>query len=593
MKKITVAEKTDNAANLDTLFYRELIAWIIANIPDKKKLFMKKKSLIKEVYGNQASSKRIPTDIEVYMNSSVNDAPHIKDILLTKPARTMSGVAVVATMSAPFSCPHGTCTYCPGGPNSKQGNVPKSYVGNEPSTMRGIRNDFDPYRIIFNRLEQYIVLGQNPDKVDQIIMGGTFPSFPEKYQKRYIYYSFKAYNDFSRLFFRNGKLDFECFKTFFELPGKVNDEERIERIKNKILQEKDRNDLTTIEEEQKINETSAIRCIGLTIETKPDWATKSHALKLLDFGATRIELGVQTVYDEVLKAVNRGHDMNDTRSSIADLKDLGFKINFHMMPGLPDKDGKRISKEKDITSLKQIFADETLKPDMLKIYPCMVMPGTPLEKQYDSGLFVPLNAKDAIEIIVEAKKYVPEYCRIMRIQRDIPTYSITAGVERTNLRQDVDKACREQKIKCRCIRCREIKNKILNVKPEIIVRQYQASAGKEFFISMESNDILLGFVRLRFPPRSIHPAISHDSAIIRELHVYGSAVAIGDLDTHKTQHKGIGRELMEYAEEIALKNGKNKIIVISGVGAREYYRKIGYTKEGPYMTKYINHLNNK
>lgn len=561
-------------------FYEEIIDWIKKEKPDKLTLSKKKRELSKK------HKIDMPTDINIYLNASKEDAPIIRSYLQTKPTRTGSGVAVIATMTKPINCPHGSCIYCPGGIDSFYGDVPKSYTGKEPSTMRGMRNDYDPYRIVFNRLEQYIVIGQNPDKVDQIVMGGTFTAFPKKYQHDYIYYSFKAYNDFSKMFFKDGELDIDKFKEFFELPGDINDSGRRERIREKILELKNK-DIKTLEEEHSNNEESSIRCIGLTIETKPDWAFADKGIELLNLGTTRIELGIQTVYDDILRYINRGHGAEDAKKAIADLRDLGFKLNFHMMPGLPDTDGTRISKEKDIESLKEIFSNPDYRPDMLKVYPCMVMPGTELEKKYNEGTFEPLSTEDAAEIIVEMKKVVPEYCRIMRIQRDIPTYVTTAGVGRTNLRQYVDELAKKENVHCRCIRCREVKFTEVKEEPHLIVREYDASGGKEFFISMEADDKLLGFVRLRLPPRQLHPSITQTSALIRELHVYGQAVKIGGVDSEKTQHRGYGRKLMQKAEEIAKQHGKDKMIVISGVGVRGYYRKLGYKLEGPYMVKGI------
>jgi elongator complex protein 3 len=506
-------------------FYTEIIEWIKEEKPDKIKLSKHKKDLCKKY-----KIKDIPTDINIYLNATSEDAKIIRSYLQTKPMRTGSGVAVIATMTKPINCPHGSCIYCPGGIDSFFGNTPKSYTGKEPSTMRGIRNDYDPYRIVFNRLEQYVVIGQNPDKVDQIIMGGTFTAFPKNYQHDYVYYSFKAYNDFSNMFFINGELDIDKFKEFFELPGDINDSGRKDRIREKILQLKNR-DVKTLEAEQKDNEDSSIRCIGLTIETKPDWAFADKGIEMLNLGTTRIELGIQTVYDEILRYINRGHGAEDAKRAIADLRDLGFKLNFHMMPGLPDIDGKRISKEKDIQSLREIFSNPDYRPDMLKIYPCMVMPGTVLEKSFKERKFIPLSTEDAADIIVEMKKVVPEWVRIMRVNRDIPTYATTAGIGRTNLRQYVEQLAKEKGVKCKCIRCREVGHVLLEKNTslgevKIIVREYDASNGKEYFISAEDveNDIIFGYCRLRFPPRSLHPSITLNTAIIRELHVYGQGI---------------------------------------------------------------------
>jgi elongator complex protein 3 len=564
-----------------TNYFQEIIKWIKEKKPSKDDLAKYKVKLCKKLKISD-----IPTDIEIYLNASEKDMQEIRQYIETKPTRTGSGVAVIATMTQPSNCPHGSCTYCPGGINSVFGNVPKSYTGKEPSTMRGIRNDYDPYRIIFNRLEQYIVLGQNPEKVEQIIMGGTFCALAPEYMKDFIYFSFKAYNDFSKLFYKKGELDLKKIKEFFELPGDVNDKSRASKIKSKVMEIRNFG-IKSLEEEQKINETAAIRCIGLTVETRPDYGYAEQGIKLLELGVTRVELGVQTVYDDILKAVNRGYTTKETKKSICELRDLGFKLNFHMMPGLPTKEGDRIDRIKDITNLKKVFDDKNYRPDMLKIYPAMVMAGTPLEELYNKGIFKPLSTEEAADIIVEAKRFVPEYCRIMRIQRDIPSNAIVAGVDKTNLRQYVQKISNDREVFCRCIRCREIKKEEINGKPEIIVREYEACKGKEFFISAEIKDKILGFVRLRLPTRSLHPAITLASGLIRELHVYGSATGIGKTEDDKTQHHGIGKKLMAKAEEIAKKEGKNKMIIISGVGVREYYKKLGYQREGPYMVKSI------
>ncbi len=574
-------------------YFEVLIDWIKANKPNKAQIHEKKVELCKSL-----GRKIVPTDIEVYMNANHTDLPLIQKYLQTKPTRTSSGVTVVATMSAPGLCPHGACTFCPGGLGSFYGDTPMSYTGNEPSTMRAMRNEYDPYRIIFNRLQQYIILGQHPDKVEQIIQGGTFPSYSKQYQEDYCYYSFKAYNDFSKEFFarnaESGEWEFllEKFKAFFELPCAVGDKQRHERIKEKILAIKSQNK-KTLEDEQVENETTAIRCIGLTIETKPDWGFGEHGLDFLRLGATRVELGVQTVYDDILQAVNRGHTIQDTWKSVRELRDLAFKLNFHLMPGLPTPQGPKISKERDIESIRQIFQDNHYKPDMIKIYPCMVMPGTPLEKEWKDGKFSPITTQEAGEVIVEAFRYVEPWCRIMRIQRDIPTWATTAGVDRTNLRQYVDEIAAQRGIKSRDIRAREPRTNAYSGEPHIVVNEFEAGDGREFFISMEAknengtDDCLLGFVRLRFPSQCLHPAITPTSGLIRELHVYGAAVPIGVSDDGKVQHRGFGRQLMAKAEEIAKEHGRDKIIVISGVGVRDYYRKIGYEREGPYMVKKI------
>lgn len=528
---------------------------------------------------------RVPTDIEVLLN--IKDHDKLKTDLKTKPTRSGSGVAIVAIMAPPKGCPHGKCTFCPGGPGSPFGTVPQSYTGKEPSTLRAIRNNYDPYLIVMNRLEQYIVMGHSPEKVEVIIQGGTFPALKKNFQEEFVTLVFKAMNDFSDLFYERGEFDLTKFKEFFELPGDIKNEGRAERIHDNLLQLKEKN-IKSLEEEQTRNEKSHIKCVALTIETKPDWGFFEHGNHMLKLGCTRIELGVQSTFDLPLKLTNRGHDINDTIRSLRELKDLGFKINAHYMPGLPGIKNK----EEDLEGMKNLFSNPDFRPDMMKVYPCMVFPGTKMYDDWKQGKFTPITTQEAAEIIAKWKKYVPRYCRIMRVQRDIPSFQVEAGVDKTNLRQYVDEVCLRESIKCQCIRCREPNpskplSKLGDV--DINVEEYDASNGKEFFISVENDKYILGLCRLRFPSeqkeqsKEIRKEITPKSALIRELHVYGEAAPIGG--DASVQHKGLGRKLMSRAEEIAKQNGKNKIIVISGVGVRGYYEKLGYHKEGPYMVK--------
>lgn len=524
--------------------------------------------------------KHIPTDIEILLHAKQEDLPKLKH-LQTKPTRSISGVTPIAVMSKPQKCPHGACIMCP---SMTKKNVPQSYTGKEPATMRGIRNNFDPYLQVFNRLEQYIVTSHIPEKVELIIMGGTFPAFPIKYQNNFVKYCFKAMNDFSKLFFCKGKLNIKKFKDFFELPGAVGDPIRTKHVQSKLRKLKKQNK-TKLETEQKKNERFKIRCVALCIETRPDYGMLEHGKQMLKLGCTRVELGIQSVYDDVLKRIKRGHTTEDTKKSIRILKDLGFKISGHYMPGLPG-----IEKEKDLKGMKRLFTDSGYKPDMLKIYPCIIVKESELYNEWKKGEFKPLRTEEAAKLIAKFKKYIPTYCRVQRIQRDIDSNVIEDGVKMTNLRQYIHN---KFKVKCRCIRCREVghvlrKNKNIKVKsPKIIVKKYRASKGTEFFISAEDtkNDILFGFCRLRFPSQTLIPEINKKSALIREIHVYSSALALGKKSTSSFQHRGTGKRLLETAESIALNNGKTKMVIISGIGVREYFRKFGYQKEGTYMTK--------
>ncbi|HDM43658.1 MAG TPA: tRNA uridine(34) 5-carboxymethylaminomethyl modification radical SAM/GNAT enzyme Elp3, partial [Candidatus Woesearchaeota archaeon] len=507
----------------------------------------------------------MPTNIEILLHAKPEDVEKLG--LLAKPTRTISGVAVIAVMAYPFACKHGKCLMCPGGPASIFGDVPQSYTGREPATLRAIRNKFDPYMQIFNRLEHYVVMGHSPEKVELIVMGGTFPSFDWRYQKRFIAFCYKAMNDFSHLFFKKDRFDFIRFKEFFLLPGSVGDKERIKRISAKVRRLKGKSDLL---KEQIKNERSKIRCVGLTIETRPDFAKLKHANRMLLLGCTRVELGVQSVYDRALKAIKRGHSVKDSIKAMRVLKDLGFKINAHYMIGLPS-----VSAKDDIAGLRELFSNPDFRPDMLKIYPCLVVEGTELYQLWKKGKYRPLSVEDAAKIIIEFKRIVPEYVRIMRVQRDIPDFMISAGPKLTNLRQYIQEKMKKLGLKCKCIRCREIGRSGLKKigKLDYKILSYEASKGSEFFISAEYKDWIVGFCRMRFPSQCLRKEITERSALIRELHVYGTAIPIGktansDRLAIQVQHRGVGKRLMSIAEQLAKENGKNKMVVISGIGVR-------------------------
>jgi elongator complex protein 3 len=584
-------------------FYTEIINELLKKKHSKKQINQLKTKLCAKY-----QLKKIPTDIDIMLHAKEKELKIIKKYLLTKPMRSRSGVTPIAVMSAPYACPHGKCTFCPGGPGSEFGDVPQSYTGHEPSTMRAIRANYDSYIIVFNRLEQFVVSGHIPQKAEVIIQGGTLPGTPREYQINFVKDIYQALNDFGALFFKKTKdrkeieMNIEKVKEFFELPGEIGREGRQERMNKKILEVKNRegqyvkffhkslpnevrrSDL--LEKEEKRNETAAIRCVGLTIETKPDWGFAEHGNLMLELGATRVELGVQSVYEDALRVTHRGHTRADSIRSIKELKDLGFKLNFHYMLGLPTT-----TKEMDIVGLRTLFDSVAYKPDMLKIYPCMVMKGTPLYHVWKAGKYQPMTTATAAEIIAEFMRYVPSYCRIMRVQRDIPTNVTEAGVDKTNLRQYIEKIMQEKNITTKEIRAREIgsvleKNPELKLNtPEIVVQEYEASSGREFFISLEDikNDVLFGFIRLRFPSQCLRKEITQTSALIRELHVYGEATALGKQGT--VQHRGMGKQLMKKAEEMAKQHGKDKVVVISAVGTREYYKKLGYSQEGVYMVK--------
>ena len=552
------------------------------NVADQAGFNRIKMSLVK-----RAGLKSIPRNIDIASFATNDERQELKELLTIKPTRTISGVATIAIMPRPIACRHGKCSYCPGGPGSVFGSVPQAYTGKEPATRRAIRNSYDPYLQTSNRVEQYLAMNKVPDKIEMIIMGGTYTSFPIGYQEEFIKYSYKALNDLSDKFFEgpgNEYMDLEKFNEFFKLPGNLADENRTTAIQEQLLLLKNSPADVGLESEQLRNEKAKMRLVALCFETRPDWANEPQIDMMLKLGATRVEIGVQTVYSEVLDRIKRMHTVEDSISATRKLKDSFLKVGYHMMPGLPG-----VTLEQDLESLGQIVKNPDFMPDAIKIYPCMVMRGTPLFEQWKKGEYLPPTTEQSAEIIAEFKRDVPEWLRIMRVQRDIPTFMTESGVDRTNLRQYVERKMEEKNVKCRCARCREPRSKEIswdNV--EIKKQEYDSSCGKELFISCEDtkNDLLIGFARMRKPGMPHRPEIDGNTLGIRELHVYGPAVNLQKKDKAAAQHRGIGKSLLAEAERLAAEDydGK-KMLVISGVGVREYYKRLGYEREGPYMAK--------
>ena len=498
------------------------------------------KTRIAEKYGLST----IPSNSELIHCLKPEEKRRLLKVLRRKTVRTISGVTIVAAMTKPWPCPRKEpCAYCPGGPSH---GVPQSYTGHEPAAMRGLQHDFDPYRQVKHRIKQLEAIGHNVDKVELIIMGGTFPAMPIDYQEYFIK---------------------ECL-------------DAITDVRSSSLEEAKRN-----------AEVSRIRNVGITVETRPDWCKEPHVDRMLSFGVTRVELGVQNIYDDIYVLVNRGHTVKDVIEATRILKDSGLKVVYHMMPGLPGSDFDR-----DLEAFRRIFSDPMFRPDMLKIYPCLVIKGTKLYDWWIKGLYKPYTTEEAAELIAEIKKMVPEWIRIMRIQRDIPAYLIEAGVKMSNLREIALKKLRAKGMRCRCIRCREVGHRWLkdHVKPDpenikVLVRDYEASEGKEFFISVEDpiNDVLIGYLRLRIPSSKAHrPEIANKKAsIIRELRVLGPLVPVGKRSSEEYQHKGYGKLLMKKAEEISVEQDCKKILVTSALGTKRYYMRFGYSYDGPYMSK--------
>ena len=548
---------------------RKIIEDIISGkISTRRDLEVSKRQLCRDL-----KLSRFMSNADILNYATLEEKELVSGILKKKPTRTMSGVAIVAVMCHPHKCPHGRCFYCP-----ESDIAPPSYTGEEPAALRGRMYDFHPYVQCFNRLKQLKTIGHPIDKVELIIMGGTFPSRDLCYQEWFVSQCLKAMTDFG-LIIENKPDNFEYDMNFDE----------IHSFEKGVLKSYPPSDYVLIDDVQKANETSKVRCVGMTFETRPDYCKKEHINRMLDFGVTRVELGVQTLSDELYEKIKRGHTIADVIEANQLLRDSAVKVAMHMMPGL-------FSDEKqDLKMFKQLFSDDNFKPDMLKIYPCLVTKGSELYDLWKEGKYAPYTDEEAVELIVKVKKILPKWVRTMRIQRDIPSTLIEAGVKKSNLGELVYNRLDEEHISCQCIRCREIGHKKTSRNYslddfEFMSERYNACGGEEHFLSIEdfNQESIAGFLRLRFPSKNhFRPEIRDETALVRELHVYGNMIKIGDKNPKIGQHTGFGERLLREAENLAIDNGKEEIAIISGIGTRNYYRKFGYEKVGPYMLKSI------
>jgi len=450
-----------------------------------------------------------------------------------KPSKTLAGVTPIAVMCKPRKCKHGTCLYCP------SLDVPQSYTPLSPPVIRAKMLNYNPEKQVKARLKAYKIMNHPTDKIEIIIMGGTFLQYPEKYQYNFIKLIYDALNN----------------KT----------------SKN-------------LEQAKKLNEKAKHRCVALCIETRPDTCSEKEIKRMLNFGCTRVELGVQCLDNKIYKKINRGHKVEDVIKATKLLKNAGFKVFYHIMPGLPGS-----NPEKDLQMFKEIFQDERFKPDGLKIYPCQVIKGSQLEKLYKQGKFKPYTKEQTEKLLIKMLKIIPEYCRVMRIMREIPPVYLVAGTTRIDLRKDIEAEIRRKKKKLKEIRFREIgfalrdkhKKEKINQNLKLKISSYRASKGKEYFLQFINKDnILFGLLRLRIFGKG-----KEKKAFVRELHVYGKALALGEKSKESTQHQGLGKKLMKKAEEITKKNKIKELTVISGIGVRKYYKKLGYRLEEDYMVK--------
>lgn len=497
---------------------------------------------VKRLVAGRYGLGKVPSNAEILEASPEELREELRRLLLRKPVKTISGVAVVTVITPMRSCPHGGCIYCPGGSEA-----PKSHTGVEEVVRQAQLVDYDPYLQVLAQIGKLERMGHEVDKVELIFIAGTFTALPRGFQKWFVKRCLDALNG---------------------------------------------SDSGSLEEAlRKAEEDPKHRISGITVETRPDWAKRPQAENLLALGVTRVELGVQLPDDGIYRLINRGHTVEDVVEATQILKDLAFKVGYHLMPNLPGSD-----LEKDLEAYRMIWDDPRFRPDTIKIYPTLVLPGTKLYDLWRNGLHEPYSDEELVELLAKWLELTPPYARIQRIQREIPLNLAAAGNRIANLREVVENKLREKGLRCRCIRCREAGHRMLKegVRARIedarlLVRRYEASGGVEYFISYEDpvKDVLFGFIRLRLPSKVLRKELE-GAALVRELHVYGKMVPVGrggrsDLEL---QHRKLGSRLLREAERIASEElDAGKVVVISGVGVRKYYYKRGYRPDGFYVSK--------
>ncbi|PIQ83881.1 MAG: tRNA uridine(34) 5-carboxymethylaminomethyl modification radical SAM/GNAT enzyme Elp3 [Candidatus Omnitrophica bacterium CG11_big_fil_rev_8_21_14_0_20_63_9] len=456
----------------------------------------------------------------------------LERILTLNSIRSDSGIATVTVITEPYACP-GRCVYCP-----TEARAPKSYLTNEPAVMRALRNDYDPHRQVTERLSTLHETGHATDKVELIIKGGTWSFYPAAYQRHFIQRCFEAAN--------------VCAAD-------------------------------SLEDAQRANETAKSRLIGITIETRPDYVDGAEILRLRELGVTRVELGVQSLEARVLELIVRDHGVDAVQRATRLLKDAGIKVAYHLMPNLPGA-----TPESDLESARQIFTDEAYQPDTIKLYPCVVIETADLFSWWRQGRYQPYDDDTLLQLLIGIKSLTPPHVRIERVIRDIPSTSIRAGCLVTNLREEAQRRMAAQGLRCRCIRCRQVRS---DARGRFTLTRcaYPASGGTEIFLSFEdaTTDRLASLLRLRIPSQD-HASIPalRGAALVRELHSYGHHLPLLEHSDAAVQHHGFGQRLLQEAERIAREEcAMPRMAVIAGVGVREYYRRFGYALQDTYMVK--------
>lgn len=467
---------------------------------------------------------------ELVNQGLITASPELLKLLTTRGIRTMSGVTPFAVMTKPYVCP-GLCTFCP-----LELGMPKSYLSDEPAAARAKQMNFDPKLQIESRLTQLEETGHDTDKIEVIVIGGTFSNYPETYKR-----------------------------SFFK--------DIIDTINGVVS-----NDL---ESAQIFNESAPRRIVGISVETRPDWIDEKEVRLLRELGVTKIQVGVQAFDEAILKRIKRGHTLDRVGEATRLLKDAGIKVCYHFMPNLPGSNSDLDRKMAHI-----MYEDKRFKPDFVKIYPAQVIAGTEMFNEWQRGEFVPYDDELLKEVLKDVKKITPPFVRIDRLVRDISKKWVSAGTKATNMRQYIQLEMKKEGWSCRCIRCREVKARDFSATPELRDMTIETLGGTEHLLTFEQDGKLFSLLRLRLPD-STTPLFTEltGCAIIRELHTYGKTVVHDEKVSTQTQHRGLGKQLMAKAETIASISGYKKIAVISSIGTRDYYRKLGYVREGLYMVK--------
>jgi elongator complex protein 3 len=496
-----------------------------------------------------------------------------------RPVRSQSGVTPLTVLTRPHPCP-GRCVFCP-----SDVRMPKSYLADEPGAQRAATHHFDPYLQTWSRLEAYRAIGHPTDKIELIVLGGTWSFYPEAYQIGFARRCFEALNDFGAGVDRRAEvhLAIRDFATLARTPSSPHGRRESynqtvagflgERIGSRLLADSEASGWAALEAAQRANEEGASRCVGFVVETRPDHVTPEEVLRMRRLGATKVQIGIQSLDDELLRANRRGHDVAATRRAMALLRGAGFKIHAHWMPNLlgatPDRDS---------ADYARLFEDPDFRPDELKLYPCSLVESAELMDAWRSGDWRPYEHAELLEVVTTALAHTPRWCRLTRVVRDISSHDIVTGNKRTNFRQIAERELVRRGGRGQDIRAREIRgDRFELVELRMQDNVYESSTGREHFLEfVTDHDVLVAFLRLTLPRSAgLLPELA-GSALLREVHVYGAALGLGERCERRAQHRGLGARLVEEAARLARLAGHRDLAVISAVGTRAYYRRLGF-----------------